>query len=204
MTDKQYAERDAMALDEAGGHYFRHVMAMTAEKLHLKGDIAAELGYRDMQIAALQEQVQKLDNLIADRDKRIAELENSEKTLIRAYTNSSNVLDKHLNNAETAESEIKRRDAAAGEPVGIVSSNSWVDEDSRGEHFWVEWASNRFPEKGTKLYTAAQPSALPPKALGCKAIKLPEPYDDGHGNEWLPRGATIQTLKSQGFTVEGE
>lgn len=42
------------------------------------------------------------------------------------------------------------------------------------------------------------------KALGCKAIKLPEPYDDGHGNEWLPRGATVQTLKSQGFTLEGE
>jgi hypothetical protein len=60
MTDKQYAVRDAMALDQVGGHYFRHVMAMTAEKLHSKGDIAAELGYRDMQIAALQEQVQQL------------------------------------------------------------------------------------------------------------------------------------------------
>ncbi|WP_338570537.1 hypothetical protein VRB37_16610 [Erwinia billingiae] len=42
------------------------------------------------------------------------------------------------------------------------------------------------------------------KALGCKAIKLPEPYDDGHGNEWIPRSATIQTLKALGFTVEGE
>lgn len=55
---KQYAERDAMALDEAGGYYMRHVMAMTGEKLHGKGDIAAELGWRDMQITALQ---QKLD-----------------------------------------------------------------------------------------------------------------------------------------------
>ena len=58
---KQYAERDAMALDEAGGYYMRHVMAMTGEQLHGKGDIAAELGWRDMQIAALQ---QKLDAVL--------------------------------------------------------------------------------------------------------------------------------------------
>lgn len=51
---KQYAERDAMALDEAGGYYFRHVLAMTGEELHSKGDIAAELGWRDMQIEQLK------------------------------------------------------------------------------------------------------------------------------------------------------
>jgi|GEM_PF-4614638 len=60
---KQYAERDAMALDEAGGYYMRHVMAMTGEQLHGKGDIAAEFGWRDMQIAALQ---QKLDAVLAE------------------------------------------------------------------------------------------------------------------------------------------
>ena len=47
---KQYAERDASALDDAGGYYIRHVMAMTGEGLHSKADIAAELGYRDMLI----------------------------------------------------------------------------------------------------------------------------------------------------------
>jgi phage shock protein A len=31
-------------------HYTRHVAAMTAEVLHDKGDIAAELAYRDQQI----------------------------------------------------------------------------------------------------------------------------------------------------------
>lgn len=50
---KLYGERDAMALDEAGNYYMRHVMAMTSEGLHSKGDIAAELGHRDMQIDAL-------------------------------------------------------------------------------------------------------------------------------------------------------
>ncbi|MBY4887754.1 hypothetical protein K5Y32_07380 [Pantoea sp. DY-15] len=65
---KQYAERDAMALDEAGGYYMRHVMAMTGEKLHGKGDIAAELGWRDMQIAALQQKLDAVQEEIARRD----------------------------------------------------------------------------------------------------------------------------------------
>jgi len=46
----EYKERDPMALDAAGGYYFRHANAMTGEKLHAKSEIAAELGYRDMLI----------------------------------------------------------------------------------------------------------------------------------------------------------
>lgn len=53
---KQYAQRDIMALDETGNHYIRHVDHMTREKLHSKSDIAAELGWRDMQIAELKAQ----------------------------------------------------------------------------------------------------------------------------------------------------
>lgn len=51
----QYAERDIMALDKAGGHYCRHLSAMTGEALHDKSDIAAELAYRDSRIAELEE-----------------------------------------------------------------------------------------------------------------------------------------------------
>lgn len=46
-----------MLLDEQGGHYYRHVWAMTGEKLHSKSDIAAELAYRDWRIAELQAQI---------------------------------------------------------------------------------------------------------------------------------------------------
>lgn len=49
----EYAERDAQALDRAGGHYCRHLNAMTAEKLDSKSDIAAELAWRDMCVADL-------------------------------------------------------------------------------------------------------------------------------------------------------
>jgi len=51
---KQYAQRDLMGMDSAGNHYCRHVSAITREELHSKSDIAAELGWRDMQIAALK------------------------------------------------------------------------------------------------------------------------------------------------------
>jgi len=53
-TEKLYAERDPMAMDESGLFYWRHICAMTKEKLHSKTDIAAELGYRDMQITTLE------------------------------------------------------------------------------------------------------------------------------------------------------
>lgn len=49
----EYKERDPMALDAAGGYYFRHLNAMTGEKLHSKADIAAELAYRDLIIDEL-------------------------------------------------------------------------------------------------------------------------------------------------------
>ena len=42
-----YASRDIIDLDRQGGHYMLHVQAMTAEGLHSKSDIAAELAHRD-------------------------------------------------------------------------------------------------------------------------------------------------------------
>lgn len=55
---KHYADRDIRA---QGQHYINHVSAMTGEGLHDKGDIAAELAHRDMQIASLQAQRDELD-----------------------------------------------------------------------------------------------------------------------------------------------
>lgn len=63
MSEKIYGDRDLMAMGEAGNHYIRHVDHMTRESLHSKSDIAAELGWRDMQIAALQ---QKLDAVLME------------------------------------------------------------------------------------------------------------------------------------------
>jgi hypothetical protein len=54
---KQYANRNPIDLDKAGGYYCRHIAAMTEEDLYSKADIAAELAYRDMRIAELEAQV---------------------------------------------------------------------------------------------------------------------------------------------------
>ncbi|WP_459175775.1 hypothetical protein [Ewingella americana] len=53
---KIYAERDLMILDAQGDHYCRHIVHMTCEDLHSKSDIAAELGWRDLQIQELTQQ----------------------------------------------------------------------------------------------------------------------------------------------------
>lgn len=74
MTDgyAPYAERDVMALDREGGYYIRHVFAMTKYGLHDKSDIAAELAWRDQQIATLRAEIadmrEELDATIEQRD----------------------------------------------------------------------------------------------------------------------------------------
>lgn len=50
---KQYSERDPIEQDRQGNYYCRHVSAMTAEGLHSKSDIAAELAHRDIEIDRL-------------------------------------------------------------------------------------------------------------------------------------------------------
>lgn len=54
-TEKLYADRDICELDEKGGFYFKHVLAMTAEGLHSKSNIAAELAHRDIRIKQLED-----------------------------------------------------------------------------------------------------------------------------------------------------
>jgi hypothetical protein len=51
VADKLYSVRDAQA---QGQCYVDHVLAMTAEDLHAKCDIAAELAHRDIEIITLR------------------------------------------------------------------------------------------------------------------------------------------------------
>lgn len=80
--DKFYdvGNRDIMEQDKAGGYYIRHVQALTAEALHSKSDIAAELAHRDMQLDAQAENLraarQAHDELVlrlAEKDEIIKE-----------------------------------------------------------------------------------------------------------------------------------
>ena len=67
---KHYAKRSPMELDLAGGHYERHVSAMTSEGLHEKSDIAAELAWRDLENDRLRREVKRLRALfVAEADR---------------------------------------------------------------------------------------------------------------------------------------
>ncbi|MGL4566351.1 MAG: hypothetical protein ACRCVD_13745 [Halioglobus sp.] len=57
MSDKQYGHDDARDYEP---YFSRHLMAMTSEDLHGKGEIACELAYRDARIAELKAENQRL------------------------------------------------------------------------------------------------------------------------------------------------
>lgn len=107
----QYAERDAMALDDAGGYYILHVCAMTKEGLHAKADIAAELGFRDMQIAELTKQ----------RDELLSALESASAKMKKAH---SDMFDQCLSNP------VKN---AWGKSIDVSSINDLQLESSRAD-----------------------------------------------------------------------
>lgn len=126
---------------------------------------------------------------------------------------------KQAERLEAVETEIARRDKAAGEPVYQVGTDGhWYD---CKEYIYREAKERR--EACRILYTAAQPAALPPeyaltvdfndyhlgwnsclnaaKALGCKAIKLPKIK---HPAQFDYADDVIATLKAQGLSVEGD
>lgn len=72
--NKQYCERDIIALDRAGGYYIRHVSAMTGEKLHGKSEIAAELAWRDSVIDDLLKQLEVYQVNFEDQEELLEQL----------------------------------------------------------------------------------------------------------------------------------
>lgn len=73
MDGKLYSKRDIIG---QGEFYTRHVMAMTAEALHDKSSIAAELAHRDQRISKLAEKLRELaDDLESEIEaRRVGEL----------------------------------------------------------------------------------------------------------------------------------
>lgn len=64
IYQKQYADRSCFELDQDGGYYCRHIMAMTKEGLHAKTDIACELAWRDKRIDELEEELKYYQGMI--------------------------------------------------------------------------------------------------------------------------------------------
>ena len=59
----EYAKRAVMGIM---AHYAKHVQAMTAEGLHEKSDIAAELAWRDAQLESCNTQLAELRDVATD------------------------------------------------------------------------------------------------------------------------------------------
>jgi len=59
----EYKQRDSSKLEP---HYCKHVGAMTAENLHNKSDIAAELAGRDIEIETLRVKVLRLERVLQE------------------------------------------------------------------------------------------------------------------------------------------
>jgi hypothetical protein len=91
MGDKQYGHDDARDYEP---YFSRHLMAMTAENLHGKGEIACELAYRDARIAELETQLKwMVENAASqhrpaydEQQRRIAELEAENQRLRETLT----------------------------------------------------------------------------------------------------------------------
>lgn len=73
--------------------------------------------------------------------------------------------------------ELARREAAAGEPVGLIRENP--DDIGLMAEFEV------MPPAGTKLYTAARPAVLPPEVFMSDAIKGNVTSDFMDGANWM-------------------
>lgn len=68
------------------------------------------------------------------------------------------------------------------------------DGDRRGMWEYQEEQEQLLLEEAVK-YTAPATQLLRP-------VELPEPYDDGHGNLWLPQDAVISAVKNAGGEVK--
>lgn len=88
-----YAKRNPLDLDSAGGYYTRHLSAMTAEALDRKSAIAAELAWRDMQLAEAEVECDKWrtrwNQVMDERDAAVLELKRRDEACAECATDTA-------------------------------------------------------------------------------------------------------------------
>lgn len=105
IREKLYAERD---YDEIEPYRMRHVMAMTAEGLHSKSDIADELAYRDKVIANQADQLTIAKQRIAELEKDAEILQTNLDDALRAARYESDLCGQALADMKKQAQEIER------------------------------------------------------------------------------------------------
>ena len=120
----------------------------------------------------------------AEHDEQIARMESK-------FSLAKRALDSKNARCEKAETELRRRDAAAGEPVGLQcmgDSGKWQDCSSR------EAAESLGFTLFRELYTAAPPAVLPPE-METPSAKMT--YTRGHADGWNDCRSAMMALGAQ-------
>ncbi|WP_432372780.1 hypothetical protein ACRPHP_07060 [Pantoea allii] len=69
-------------------------------------------------------------------------------------------------------------------------------------HPWVYGSNEKEPSEGDIFRIEVMPLYATPSTQLLRPIELPESYDDGHGNLWLPQNAVIYAVKNAGGEVK--
>lgn len=142
---RQYAQRDTESL---GDLYLRHVEAMTAEGLHEKSAIAAELAWRDKLIADQQKRLCDL------RDAAFRVLTSREKVAQGFYVSAERMNDLSAALSSTpreSERVISERWALINDTTGTVAGEYDTREEADEAYDAVMSA---FPDGVTGMYVA--------------------------------------------------
>lgn len=120
----QYAKRNIVELDRAGGYYARHVAAMTEEGLHSKSDIAAELGWRDALIASLTE---NLNRTTSERDKYRSDAEDRREEWLTVERQRETIMTERTKERDVALGQLRRAETdsdAARVTIDVLRAKS--------------------------------------------------------------------------------
>lgn len=125
--------------------------------------------------------INSMDALVAGRNNRIAKLESWVRGVEEAMISATNHAAEAERERDDLRAELKRRDAAAGEPVGLFvkCGDTWYETDA---------------EDGTKLYIAAPP-AVPPPEMETPSAKMT--YTRGHADGWNDCRSAMMALGAQ-------
>lgn len=106
----------------------------------------------------------------AEHDKQIARMESK-------FSLAKRALDSKTARCEKAEAELRRRDAAAGEPVAVVDIQRGRGDGKKFALCYTS-AGHSLLDDVYNLYTAAQHAALPPAMTYAEALKASDWKND--------------------------
>lgn len=123
--------------------------------------------------------ISRLESVERERDELRAEQAEHDEQIARMeskFSLAKRALDSKTARCEKAETELRRRDAAAGEPYGYVHKSLYEAVGSAG--LSNDHEAYRDSPTHIALYTAAQPAVVPPAMTYAEALKVSDWKND--------------------------